>query len=81
MVEREGLIQIRAIRVEPIQFPEFVCQFIERSLNPVVAFAIHLGITVSEYPNQPTLHGLYIAQTGPRPIRLKECFLRKLFGI
>lgn len=75
-MEREGLIQIRAIRVKPIQFPEFLYHFIEGNLSPVVAFTIQLGITVSEYPNQPTLHRLYIAQTRSRSIGLKKCFLR-----
>ncbi|MGA8531440.1 MAG: hypothetical protein WB622_17105 [Acidobacteriaceae bacterium] len=81
LVEREGLIQIGTIRVKLTQFPEFLCHFIKRDLNPVVAFAIHLGIAVSEYANQPTLHRLYIAQTGARSIRLKKCFLRQLFRI
>jgi hypothetical protein len=81
LVERESLIQIRVIRVGQIQFPEFLCHSIEGNLNPAVAFAVHLGITVSEYPNQPALHRLQVAQTGPRSISLKECFLCQLFGI
>jgi hypothetical protein len=81
LVERERSIQIRAIRVEPIQLPEFLDHSIKGNLKPVVAFAVHLGIAVPEYSNQPTLHRLYIAQTRPRSIGLKECFLGQLFGI
>ncbi len=73
--EGEDLIEIWAILVEPIQFPEFLCHFIKRSLKPVMAFTIHLGITMSKYSNQPTLHRLYVAQTRTGSIGLKESLL------
>ena len=59
----------------PTSWDQFSCMLYKGNLNPTVAFAIQLGVTVSEHPNQPTLHRLYIAQPRARSIGLKKCFL------
>jgi hypothetical protein len=70
-----GLTHIRSIGAGLIEVSECIHHLVERNLHLTVSLAARLRVAMSEYPNQPTLHRLYIAQTGPRPIGLEERFL------
>jgi hypothetical protein len=57
-------VWISAARSERYCLAGFLHHFIERNLDPRVAFPIHLGITVAEDADQPTLHRLDLSETG-----------------
>jgi hypothetical protein len=74
-------VWISAVRSEIYRFAEFLRHFIERDLHPRVAFPVHLGITVAEDADKPTLHRPDLSETGTRSVSLEESFLREFLGI
>jgi hypothetical protein len=57
-------VWISAVRSEIYRFAGLLHHFIERDLDPRVAFPVHLGITVAEDADKPTLHRLDLSETG-----------------
>jgi hypothetical protein len=57
-------VWISAVRSEIYRFAGLLHHFIERNLDPRVAFQVHLGITVAVEADKPTIHRLDLSETG-----------------
>jgi hypothetical protein len=81
LAKRQKIVWIRAVRSEIYCFAGFLHHFIERDPDPRVAFPEHLGITVTEDADKPTLYRLDLSETGTWSVSLEESFLREFLGI